>query len=182
MIDRRLPSKVILVGQMGAGKSTVAEHLARRLPGFAPCDLDKVIEARGRSVADIFASEGEARFRAIEAEVRDGILRSEVPLVVATGGGAPCQPGAIELMRAAGFVVWLQASPALLVARVGGQGGRPLIAGLQRDEAERFLARQLASREAYYAQAHLAVDASPPPDEVARTIDLGLRNLVDASA
>lgn len=176
-------AKVILIGQMGAGKSTVARLLAASLPGYGACDLDLEIEARGRPIARIFEEDGEAGFRAIEAEVLAQVLARPTPLVVATGGGAPCQPGAIERMRAAGLVIWLTAPPDVLALRlVAGQAQRPLVAGLDLAQAERFLSRQLEVREPLYARAHLVIDASPPLDVVASSIDRIVSGLVDETS
>jgi len=174
--------KVTLVGQMGTGKTTVARLLAARR-GVAWVDLDHAIEARGRTIPEIFASDGEAAFRALEAEVRDAIYARPGPLVVATGGGAPCSAGAVEVMRAAGPVVWLELSPAAIVMRLAASpralASRPLLAHLDHDAAVAFLAEQLAARRPFYAQADLTLDASAAPDVVAAAIDRALPNLLD---
>lgn len=172
--------KITLVGQMGVGKTTVARLLADRR-GVPWVDLDHAIEARGRTIAEIFASDGEAAFRALEADVRDALYARPEPLVVATGGGAPCAPGAIEVMRAAGPVIWLQLAPAEIARRLSGddRAARPLLARLAPDAAAAFLAEQLEARRVFYAGADLAFDASPPPDEVAAAIDRALHDLLD---
>lgn len=170
--------KVILVGQMGAGKSTVARLLAARWAEFAAVDLDALIEARaGCTVAELFRARGEPVFRTLEAEVLGEQLDSPRPLVIATGGGAPCQPGALGRMRAAGMVIWLAAPPAVLAARALGDT-RPLLGGLDLAGAERFLATQLEARRPFYEAADLTVDATLPPDEVASAIDRALGVLV----
>jgi len=174
-------AKVVLIGQMGAGKSTVAWLLADRWPGYVACDLDLEIEARGRPIAAIFEADGEAGFRAVEAAVLAEVLARAVPLVLATGGGAPCQPTAIERMRAAGLVIWLDAPPDVLAQRLLGARAahRPLVMGLDLAQTQCFLSGQLAARRAFYAQAHLTIDASPPLDVVASTIDRIVSSLVD---
>jgi len=170
---------VILVGQMGAGKSTVARLLAARWPGFAAVDLDERIEAvAGRPLTDIFATDGEAAFRALEAEVLLAQLAASGKVVLATGGGAACQPGAMERMRSAGRVVWLLAPPKVLAQRALASP-RPLLAGLDRTAAERFLAAQLLERRRYYAMAHHTVDASASPEQIASAIDQALSGLLD---
>jgi len=170
--------KVILIGQMGAGKSTTAALLAERM-GIAAIDLDRAIEdATGESVAALFAR-GEPEFRVVEARVLAAVLAQDSDCVLATGGGAPCQPGALAKMRAAGVVVWLAAAPAVLAARALG-GGRPLLAGMDVASAERFLETQLEVRRPFYAAADLIVDAAPAADEVASAIDRALSALVDS--
>jgi shikimate kinase len=176
-------TKVILIGQMGVGKSTVARLLASRWPEYAAVDLDLEIEARGRSISEVFEADGEVGFRALEADVLARVLAREDSLVVATGGGAPCQPGALARMRAAGPVVWLDAPPNVIVHRLVGSGDkRPLLAGLDVSHAERFLSRQLDQRRPYYVQADLTVDASEPPDVVATHIDRMVSRLVEPHA
>lgn len=174
-------TKVILIGQMGAGKSTVARLLAARWKAYAACDLDLEIEARGRSISEVFEAEGEVGFRALEAEVLERVLARDEALVVATGGGAPCQPGALPRMRAAGPVVWLDAPPNLIVHRLvgGADQRRPLLAGLDVSHAERFLSRQLELRRPFYVQADLTVDASEPAEVVAAQIDRALASMID---
>jgi len=145
-----------LVGMMGAGKSAVGAALARRL-GRRFVDADADIEARaGRSVAAIFAEEGEAGFRLRERAAIEALAGSGG--VVALGGGAVAQPGARERLAASGRIVWLRARPATLLARVGRGEGRPLLAGL--DEAGRLerLAGLLAERAPHYAAADLVLD------------------------
>lgn len=178
----RPPTKVILVGQMGAGKSTVARLVAERRPGFAAVDLDALVEARaGAPIAEIFRTRGEPAFRALEAEVLAELLTSAEPLVIATGGGAPCQPGAIERMRAAGVVIWLCAPPEVLAARALGDT-RPLLSGLDHAGAARYLASQLEVRRPFYEQAQLVIDAALSPDDVASAIDRALADLIHPSA
>ncbi len=175
-----LPTKVVLVGQMGAGKSTVARHLARLWPTHAARDLDALIVARGRSIERIFAEDGEPAFRALEASILATTLASERPQIIATGGGAPCQPGAMERLRERSLVIWLTVTPALLARRLAhATAHRPLIARLGPAELETFLTEQLETRRPYYAQAHLTIDCSGSPQDSASAIDLAVRALVD---
>lgn len=120
-----------LIGLSGAGKSTVAPLAAARL-GFPWIDLDaEIARAAGRSVAELFA-EGEAAFRAREAEALERALGRRGPgLVLACGGGIVTEPRTRALLRAKGFVVWLRVSPAGALARLGREGiaERPLLSG-----------------------------------------------------
>ena len=163
---------------MAAGKSTVGPLLADRL-GYRFVDLDWLVEARtGRTVTDLFA-EGEATFRAAEADA----LRETTTgkgLVVSTGGGTIVDPANLAVARAAGPVVWLRAAPDVLRQRVGDASGRPMLADrrgrpLQGDALTERLAALLAARDPFYAQADVAVDAGRPADVVARDVAEALR-------
>ncbi|MGH7264083.1 MAG: shikimate kinase [Candidatus Rokuibacteriota bacterium] len=146
---------VVLVGFMGAGKTTVGRLLARRL-GLCFVETDDVITAReGKSIPEIFAERGEAYFRDLEAETLDA-LEAKRGHVVATGGGFPCRPGAMERLRALGTVVWLAGDLEALRQRAVRLGGRPMLAGRSREE----IAALYEARRAYYGRAHLALDVS----------------------
>src|SRR4051812_23973084 len=166
---------IFLIGFMGTGKSTVGRLLAAEI-GFAFTDLDDVItRAAGRSVPQIFASEGEAGFRAREeAAVRAAAAMRRT--VIATGGGAACREANLAAMLAAGRVVALSAPPAEVLRRTGGGAGRPLLQG--KGDPEAVAAALLAEREPFYARAHVRVDTvGKAPAEVAREVlrALGLR-------
>jgi shikimate kinase len=145
-----------LVGMMGVGKSTIGPILARAL-GRPFLDSDHEIERlAGRSVAQIFAEQGEAAFRELE---RQTISHAEGGnAVVALGGGAMAQPGAPDRLRASGVVVYLSASPEKLVERIAKPESRPLLAGLDREQRLQRLAELLAEREPCYRQASLVLD------------------------
>jgi shikimate kinase len=146
---------VILVGFMGAGKSTVGRLLARRL-GLCFVETDDMIAAQeGKSIPEIFAERGEAHFRALEAAVLEA-LGEKQGHVVATGGGFPCQPVAMERLRTLGTVIWLAADFDALYERASRLGGRPMLAGRSRED----VAALYEARKAFYRQAHLAVDMS----------------------
>jgi shikimate kinase len=156
--------KIYLVGFMAAGKTTVARRLAERL-GWRAEDIDELIEARERrTVAEIFAKNGESYFRAIERD----ILRLLLPLrhcVVATGGGTFMDPDNRAAINLDGVSVWLDVPLEELVARLPADGRRPLAA--DRAQMERlFAVRQIA-----YASAQLRVDArGVHPEAVAERI------------
>jgi shikimate kinase len=156
--------KIYLVGFMAAGKTTVARMLAARL-GWRADDIDELIEARERmTVADVFAKHGEPYFRAAEREI---LLRLVLPLrhtVVATGGGTFMDPENEMAINLDGTSVWLDVPLEAVIARLPPDGRRPLSA--DRAHMERlFLARQVA-----YTRAHLRVDATVPPQEIAERI------------
>ncbi len=147
--------KIYLVGFMGAGKSTVAKALGRRL-GWRAEDIDHRIEARERrSVAAIFAQQGEAYFRQVERVVLGELLPLR-QVIVATGGGTFAEPDNQALMLADGAVAWLDLTFPQVVARIPPDGRRPLAADRVQLE-QLYLRRQMA-----YARAHVRIDGSVP--------------------
>ena len=120
---------ILLVGMMGVGKTTVGQMLAETL-GRGYVDTDWQVEDRaGRSVADIFATEGEAGFRARETAALAAAVRSAQPQVISVAGGAVLSAGNRDTIRSGGVVIWLRARAETLAARVGSGEGRPLLAG-----------------------------------------------------
>ena len=158
--------KLYLVGFMGAGKTTLARALGRRLDWRVE-DIDERIEAReGRSVSSIFAREGEPYFRAVERAV----LLDLLPLrhaVVATGGGTFADLENRALINRDGLSIWIDVPLALLVERVPSDGRRPLAADRARFE------QLYETRRAGYRQAHYRLDAeqSPVPALVEQVMD-----------
>lgn len=141
---------------MAAGKSTVARALGARIDWRVE-DVDSRIEARERrAVADIFATHGEARFRAVEREV----LRELLPMrhtVVATGGGTFADPANRQLINADGASIWLDVSFETVVDRIPPDGRRPLAADRTTMEA------LYRTRQSAYRHAHLRLDADRAP-------------------
>ncbi len=158
--------KVYLVGFMGAGKSTVARALGRRL-GWRVEDIDQLIEARERrSIAAVFAEEGEPYFRSVEREIVRNVL-AQREVVVATGGGTFSDPENRTLIRDDGAAVWLDVPLEVVLERAPMDGRRPLAA----DRAQ--FAALYEARKVAYQQAHLRLDASRAPVEelVERILD-----------
>ena len=150
---------VVLVGLMGAGKSTVGRRLAARL-GLPFFDADSEIEkAAGMTVAEIFERFGEAHFRDGERRVIARLIEGP-PSVIATGGGAFVHPETRALILARATAVWLDADIATLVERVGRRSTRPLLKGR---DAGKVLAELAAVRNPLYAEApiHIASKAAP---------------------
>ncbi len=154
---------IIFVGFMGTGKSLVARRLAKRL-GRRFVDTDACIEHEAdMSIAQIFATEGEAAFRQRE---RQAIARAcqEKEMVIATGGGAIIDKANARTMKASGPVVCLTARPEVIIQRVQGDTTRPLLQGP--DPLEK-IRRLLADRAAAYARADITIDTSSlDPDAV----------------
>jgi shikimate kinase len=145
--------KVYLVGFMAAGKSSLARELGRRLEWRVE-DVDERIEARERrSVAAIFAADGEAYFRTVERAVIQDLVPTR-HLVVATGGGTFVDPDLRAIIKTDGAVFWIDTPLAQIIERLPRDGSRPLA-------ANRLQFEQLyESRRIAYAQAHVRLDAS----------------------
>ena len=158
-----MKERVVLVGFMGSGKSTVGPLVAQAL-GFEFRDMDAWIESRiGLSLPQIFAERGEAAFRAEElalAREIQGLPR----LVVAAGGGAFAQPETRAALASGAFAVFLRCDLATLVQRVPFDGSRPLAVSRERIEA------LFAERQPSYRLADFEVNAAAPPEAVAREI------------
>jgi shikimate kinase len=145
--------KIYLVGFMAAGKTSVARALAERL-GWQSEDIDNLIEAREqRTVAEIFARDGEPYFRTIERE----ILHLLLPLrrtVIATGGGTFVEPANRATINLDGVSVWLDVPVDLILDRAPADGSRPLATNPAR------LRWLYETRRSAYEQAHVRIDAA----------------------
>lgn len=173
---------IVLVGLMGAGKTSVGRVLAGRL-GRPFVDLDEVIEATsGSSVREVFDSEGEAGFRAREAAALGEVLARTDGPVVATGGGVVTTPGNLEFLRHCTQVVWLRADVPVLAARVEADGStRPLLAGSAPIQALARLVDERAPRYAEVADAVVDTDGLEP-EAVAAAVVEALDALVTEAA
>jgi shikimate kinase len=150
---------IVLVGLMGAGKTTVGRRLAAalRLPFV---DADEEIErAAGLRVPEIFAQHGEAEFRRGERRVIARLLQGS-PHVLATGGGAFVDPETRALVKAHAISIWLRAELDVLMRRVERRDDRPL---LQNGDARATMARLMEIRYPLYAEADLVVDSNHAP-------------------
>ena len=152
---------VMLVGMMGAGKTTIGAECARKLDrGFV--DTDELIETTaGRTIAEIFGSDGEAAFRAMERAAVADVCTSPVPLVIAVGGGAMLDPENQRLAGTNATVVWLRADPRELAQRVAAQdveagAERPLLATA--DQVATIERLTSLRADAYAAIADVVVD------------------------
>jgi shikimate kinase len=167
--ERTPIGRVVLVGFMASGKSTVGRRLAERL-GWTFVDFDDEIERRtGRAVSQIFADDGEARFRDLEAALTSELAGMD-SAVLAPGGGWITQPELLQRLAPGTLLVWLRISPPEAVERAATSGAhRPLLDGADPlAKAERLL----RAREPYYRLADLVIDVDGrAPDSIAAEIE-----------
>jgi shikimate kinase len=153
---------VVLVGMMGAGKSSVGRRLAQALDlPFTDADAEIEAAAGGMTISEIFATHGEPYFRAREARVLERLLGAG-PQVLATGGGAWMNPSTRAGVAANGVSVWLKAELDVLLRRVRKRGNRPLLAS---GNPEATLRDLVAARSPIYALADVTVTSREAPHE-----------------
>jgi XRE family transcriptional regulator, aerobic/anaerobic benzoate catabolism transcriptional regulator len=159
---------VALVGMRGAGKTTVGQLLARRMtvPFY---ELDRLIENdAGLALAEIFDLEGEEFYRALEEKTLEKVLKRK-PGIIAAGGGLVMNPTAFFLLKLNTSIVWLQASPEALLARVRSSKDRSRLGAYP--QASKQLKAILDRRTPFYAQAHLVIDTTrKSPEAIAAAI------------
>ena len=142
---------IAIVGLMGCGKSVIGRRLAKQL-GLTFADSDELVKnMTGVSVVDIFDLAGEAKFREMELRAIQNQLE-QPPHVLATGGGAFCEPETAALLGKNAIVIWLQASPDTLLKRIGDTTSRPL---LQSGPPLDILRRLQTERAPFYRKAHI---------------------------
>lgn len=147
---------------MGSGKTHWGKLLSEKL-GILFFDLDEqVAEHTGKSIPEIFASEGEEQFRLIEKDILHIITESHESLVMSCGGGTPCYFNNIDYMKMAGTVVWINTPLETLYKRlVGEKQHRPLIKNLSDDQLNSFIQKKFSDRRIYYEQANVSVEEEP---------------------
>ena len=145
--------RIIIIGYMGAGKTTVGKALSKEL-GIPFYDLDWYIESRMRkTVKQLFDERGEEGFRRIERNMLHEVAEFE-NVIVSCGGGTPCFFDNMEYMNQQGETVYLQASPEVLYGHLlMGKGVRPLLLGKSKEELMVYIKEQLQKREHFYSQA-----------------------------
>ena len=165
--------RIILIGYMGAGKTTVGKALSKEL-GMPFYDLDWYIESRRRKkVPEIFAEVGEEGFRSIEHNMLHEVAEFE-DVIISCGGGTPCFFDNIDYMNRQGEVVYLKATPEVLYRHLQmGKTERPLLKGKSHDELISFIREQLTYREQFYLKARHVIDVSLMDnyEKIAITID-----------
>jgi len=166
--------RLLLVGMMGAGKSTVARLAAKKL-GWSWVDTDDVVARAGdASVAELFGRHGEAHFRREEKCALESVLQRDDRLVISVGGGAVLDPINRATLRSGGTVVWLRARPETLMERVRDGAGRPLLTGDSPARRAQTLQDLDAERRPLYAEVAdvtVDVDALDAPTVADRVIE-----------
>lgn len=158
----RVTKTIVLVGLMGAGKTSIGRRLAQQLK-LPFVDADAEIEAAaGSSIEEIFERHGEAAFRDGERRVIARLLDRPVQ-VLATGGGAFIDPATRALIRARCISLWLRAGLPLMLARVARRSNRPL---LKDGDPSAVLERLIAERYPIYGEADITVDSIDGPPEL----------------
>ncbi len=166
---------LVLVGMMGAGKTTVGRRVANRLQRTFRDSDEEIERAAHMTIPEIFAQRGEAEFRAGETRVISRLLKED-DLVLATGGGAFANAETRAQIKAGGVSVWLKADAAILFERVSRRANRPL---LRTPDPRGTLERLIAERYPIYAEADITVlSRDVPQDTVAAdVIEATLRHL-----
>jgi len=152
------PKKIVLVGFMGSGKTTIGKRLANRLnlPFF---DLDEaIVEQEGADITTIFETKGETYFRKIEHQKLTEILTTQSQFVLATGGGTPCFHNNMKLINENGASVYLKYSAPFLFSRlIASKINRPLIRNYNNNELKLFVEQLLSERESFYNESNFVV-------------------------
>ncbi len=170
---------IVLIGLMGAGKTSIGRRLASKL-GLSFTDADSEIElAAGKTIPEIFADHGEEHFREGERKVIERLLTS-AQQVLATGGGAYMNEQTRHNVAEHGVCIWLRAELELLMKRVSRRNNRPL---LMNTDPEATMKRLMAERYPVYEDADLVIDSRDEPhDVIVAEIIAALADLADASA
>lgn len=153
-------TRIIIIGYMGAGKTTVGKALSKEL-GITFYDLDWYIESRmHKTVAQLFAERGEEGFRKIERNMLHEVAEFE-DVIVSCGGGTPCFFDNMEYLNQQGETVYLKADPEVLYGHLlMGKTVRPLLVGKSKEELLAFIHEQLEKREPFYTKAKHTLDVS----------------------
>jgi shikimate kinase len=153
-------TRIILIGYMGAGKTTIGKALSKEL-GITFYDLDWYIESRMRkTVSEIFAERGEEGFRQIEYNMLHEVAEFE-DVIISCGGGTPCFFDNMDYLNQQGQVVYLKAEPEVLYKHLQmAKVERPLLKGKSKEELLTFIKEQLEKREPFYTKARYTLDVS----------------------
>jgi shikimate kinase len=151
--------KIVLVGYMAAGKSSIARRIARLL-NLNFYDLDNVVEDREqKTIPEIFKDNGENYFRELETKYLLEILHEKNNFVLATGGGTPCFKQNLEIILEKTLCIYIKLSNKALVNRIiNSKKSRPLVDKLSESELLEFVEKHLSEREVFYNKSHIIVN------------------------
>lgn len=154
--------KIILLGYMGSGKSTVGKLLSKSI-NYNSLDLDKLIETeQGLSINKIFNQHGELYFRKLEHQILIETLKRDDNCIISLGGGTPCYSNNMELFNNENTItIYLNCSVDELFERLNyNKSKRPLIANMDDTELKEYIAKHLFERSFYYNQAQFKIDTN----------------------
>lgn len=163
--------KIVVLGYMGSGKTTIAKLLSEKLKLDA-LDLDEIIEKRlNMSIKSIFDTKGEIYFRKVEHQVLSELMANDEAFILSLGGGTPCYAGNHLLLNKNGIVsIYLKASIETLYMRLQHNiANRPLLRNMEKEEMQEFIAKHLFDRSYFYNQATIkvGVDGKNPQEVIA---------------
>ncbi len=166
---------ILLIGFMGSGKSHIGKMLAKHLC-LSFLDLDAVLEiTEGRTIADIFAKEGETYFRNLETETLEKFGGTTYS-VISLGGGAPCFNNNMARVKKLGVSFYLQAPAEVLAQRLFNERAhRPILHGTTEESFTAFIEGKLIEREPFYSQADYTIDAARTDINIVRNIQTILK-------
>ena len=159
--------KIILLGYMGCGKSTIAKLLAN-LTSISYLDLDEIIEKNeNASVKNIFSEKGEIYFRKLEHQILEKLINNQESFILSLGGGTPCYSNNHEFLKSSNVIsIYLKASVETLYDRLlYSNSERPLIANKNPEEMKEFIAKSLFDRSYYYNQAQFKISVDGKSSE-----------------
>ena len=159
--------KIILLGYMGCGKSTIAKLLANST-SFSYLDLDEIIEKNeNASVKNIFSEKGEIYFRKLEHQILKKLINNQESFILSLGGGTPCYSNNHEFLKSSNVIsIYLKASVETLYDRLlYSNSERPLIANKNPEEMKEFIAKNLFDRSYYYNQAQFKISVDGKSSE-----------------
>lgn len=172
--------KVVLLGYMGCGKSTIGKQLSK-LQGIPIRDLDEYIaEKENMSIPEIFERKGELYFRKKEIIFLEELLSANENLILSIGGGTPCYGSNMELINTYSISVYLKSSISNLYRRLStpeSKRKRPLIASLPAEKLEEFIAKHLFERRPFYEKASITISVDGKSvKEITEEISLNIRS------
>ncbi len=167
-----MKNKIVLMGYMASGKSTVAQLLASKL-NFMVVDLDDYItKTTGLKINEIFKLKGEIYFRNLESRFLKELLQQKKQFVLALGGGTPCYGDNLKVIKEQAYSIYINLPITTLVKRLETEKHqRPLIANLNDTNLIKFVSKHLFERQVYYNQAQIIIPAKGlKPEEICQKI------------